>query len=143
MHIRFSPLLATGARTMVPTLIIFSIYLLVIGHDAPGGGFAGGLVGSAALLLVYLAFGDRGVRRALPVEPEIITGIGLGVAILAGIVGGLVEGTFLEAASWSTTLPLVGTLKVTTVLVFDAGVYLVVLGLIATGILRLGGEDRT
>jgi multicomponent Na+:H+ antiporter subunit A len=143
MHIRFSPLLATGARTMVPTFIIFSIYLLVIGHDAPGGGFAGGLVGSAALLLVYLAFGDRGVRRALPVEPEIITGIGLGVAILAGIVGGLVEGTFLEAATWSTTLPLVGTLKITTVLVFDAGVYLVVLGLIATGILRLGGEDRT
>ena len=143
MHIRFSPLLATGARTMVPTLVIFSIYLLVIGHDAPGGGFACGLVGSAALLLVYLAFGDRGVRRALPVEPEIITGIGLGVAMLAGIVGALVEGTFLEAATWSTTLPLVGTFKITTVLVFDAGVYLVVLGLISTGILRLGGEDRT
>ena len=44
MRIRFSPVLATGARTMVPTLTLFSLFLLIVGHDLPGGGFAGGLL---------------------------------------------------------------------------------------------------
>jgi multicomponent Na+:H+ antiporter subunit A len=143
MHIRFSPLLATGARTMIPTLVVLSLYLLVVGHDLPGGGFAGGLLGASALLLLYLAFGDRGVRRALPTEPEIIMGTGLAIAFAAGAFGLLVEGTFLDAVSASADLPLVGTVKITSVLVFDAGVYLVVLGLIGTAIVRLGGEVRT
>jgi multisubunit Na+/H+ antiporter MnhB subunit len=142
MHIRFSPLLATGARTMIPTLVLFSLYLLVVGHDLPGGGFAGGLVGAGALLLVYLGFGDRGVRRALPTEPEIITGIGLTVAFVAGALGMIFDGTFLDAQSLSVSLPVIGDLKLTSVLLFDAGVYLVVLGLVATGTVRLGGEAR-
>ena len=143
MHIRFSPMLATGARTMVPTLVLFSLYLLVVGHDLPGGGFAGGLVGAGALLLLYLAFGDRGVRRALPTEPEIVTGIGLTVAVLAGALGLLVDGTFLASQSVSVTLPVIGDVKASSVLLFDVGVYLVVLGLVATGIIRLGGEARS
>lgn len=143
MHIRFSPLLATGARTMIPTLVIFSVYVLVVGHDAPGGGFAGGLLGAAALLLVYLAFGDRGVRRALPTEPEIIAGTGLAIAIAAGALGLVVDDALLAGLKASTTLPLIGEVKVTSVLVFDIGVYLVVLGLVAAAIVRLGGESRT
>jgi multisubunit Na+/H+ antiporter MnhB subunit len=143
MHIRFSPLLATGARTMIPTLVIFSVYVLVVGHDAPGGGFAGGLLGAAALLLVYLAFGDRGVRRALPTEPEIIAGTGLAIAIAAGALGLVVDDALLAGLKASTTLPLIGEVKVTSVLVFDIGVYFVVLGLVAAAIVRLGGEDRT
>ncbi len=143
MHIRFSPLLATGARTMIPTLVVFSLYLLVVGHDAPGGGFAGGLVGAAALLLVYLAYGDRGVRRVLPTPPEVITGVGLGIAFLAGAMGLLLGDVFLEAMEAKATIPLIGDVKITSVLVFDTGVYLVVVGLIATAIVRLGGEERS
>ena len=70
MRIRFSPMLATGARTMIPTLALFAVFLLIIGHNVPGGGFAGGLLLAAALLMVFLAFGERGVRLALPTEPE-------------------------------------------------------------------------
>jgi multisubunit Na+/H+ antiporter MnhB subunit len=143
MHIRFSPLLATGARIMIPTLVLFSLYLLVIGHDSPGGGFAGGLAASAALLLVYLAFGDRGLRRALRIEPEIVAGIGLAVAVTAGMLGLILEGTFLEAVDASADLPVIGTVKLSSVLLFDAGVYLVVVGLVGIGVLRLGGEERT
>lgn len=142
MHISFSPLLATGARTAIPTLVAFSLYLLVVGHDSPGGGFAGGLVGSAAVLLVYLAYGDRGVRRVLPASPEVITGIGLGIAFVAGALGLLFDEVFLSALEAKATIPVVGDVKITSVLVFDAGVYLVVLGLIATAIVRLGGEGR-
>jgi len=143
MHIRFSPLLATGMRTMVPTLVLFSLYLLIVGHDLPGGGFAGGLLGAAALLLIFLSLGDRGVKRALRLDPEVVLGLGLGTAVLAGLLGMVVDGTFLSALSAGIELPVVGGVKVTSVLAFDAGVYLVVVGLVGSALLRLGGEDRS
>jgi multisubunit Na+/H+ antiporter MnhB subunit len=142
MYIRFSPLLAIGARTMVPTLVLFSIYTLVIGHDAPGGGFAGGLLGSAAVLLVYLAFGDRGVRRLLRLQSETILGIGLLIVSGVGVFGLLAGDALLESLKLAGALPVVGEVKLTSVLIFDAGVYLIVVGLVSGGILRLGGEVR-
>ena len=140
MNIRFSPLLATGTRTMVPTLALFSVFLLVIGHDVPGGGFAGGLIASLALLLVFLSFGARGLRRALPVEPDIIIGMGLAMAVLAGIVGAVFEGTFLTYTYVEWSAPLIGDVKVSSLLLFDLGVYVLVIGLVATAVLRLGAE---
>lgn len=141
MNIRFSPLLATGTRTMVPTLVLFSVFLLVTGHDVPGGGFAGGLIASAALLLVFLAFGARGLKRALPLDPEALTGVGLAAAILAGIVGLLFSDTFLTYTYASAELPLIGDVKISTLLLFDVGVYILVIGLVATAVLRLGSEQ--
>jgi multicomponent Na+:H+ antiporter subunit B len=142
VRIRFSPLLATGTQTMVPTLALFSVYLLVVGHDVPGGGFAGGLIASAALLLIYLAFGRRGLRRTLPVQPQTAMGVGILLALTAGTIGLVFDGTFLtyEYAQWSA--PLIGDIKVSTLLLFDLGVYAVVVGLVTTGILELG-SDRT
>lgn len=141
MNIRFSPLLATGTRTMVPTLVLFSVFLLVTGHDVPGGGFAGGLIASAALLLVFLAFGARGLKRALPLDPEALTGVGLAAAILAGIVGLVFNDTFLTYTYASAELPLIGDVKISTLLLFDVGVYILVIGLVATAVLRLGKEQ--
>lgn len=141
MNIRFSPLLATGTRTMVPTLVLFSVFLLVTGHDVPGGGFAGGLIASAALLLVFLAFGARGLKRALPLDPEALTGVGLAAAILAGIVGLLFSDTFLTYTYASAELPLIGDVKISTLLLFDVGVYILVIGLVATAVLRLGSDQ--
>lgn len=140
MRIRFSPVLATGARTMVPTLALFSLFLLIVGHDLPGGGFAGGLLVSAALLMVFFAFGVRGLRRAVPVDPEILTGVGLGLAILGGIVGWLFADAFLAYASTPITLPILGTVKLTSLLLFDLGVYVLVVGLVVTAVSRLGQE---
>ncbi len=140
MRIRFSPLLATGTQTMVPTLMLFSVYLLVVGHDVPGGGFAGGLIASSALLLVFLAFGRRGVRRAFPIDPETAIGVGLILAMSAGAIGLVFGDTFLTYAyaEWST--PVVGDIKVSTLLLFDIGVYIVVIGLVVTAILELGSD---
>ncbi len=140
MRIRFSPLLATGARTMVPTLLLFSVFLLVIGHDLPGGGFAGGLIAATALLLVFLAFGHRGLQRALPIDPEIVIGTGLALAIAAGLIGLFFQGTFLAYSYVAETLPFVGEVKVSSLLVFDLGVYVLVVGLVVGAILRLGTE---
>lgn len=141
MRIRFSPLLATGTQTMVPTLVLFSVYLLVVGHDVPGGGFAGGLIASAALLLIYLAFGRRGLRRVLPVHPHTTMGVGILLAITAGVIGLVFGGVFLtyEYAQWS--VPVIGDIKVSTLLLFDLGVYAVVVGLVTTAILELGSDQ--
>lgn len=141
MNIRFSPLLATGARTMVPTLVLFSVFVLVIGHDVPGGGFAGGLIAASALLLVYLAFGDRGVRRAFPADPAAVVGLGLAMAIAAGLIGLLFSGTFLTYTYAAGSFPIVGEVKLSTLLLFDVGVYVLVVGLVAMGIERLGAHD--
>lgn len=141
MRVKFSPILATGARTMVPTLALFSVFLLVVGHDVPGGGFAGGLIFSASLLVAFLAFGGRGLRRVLPVQPELLTGIGLGLALLGGLIGWVFQDAFLAYAAAPIALPLIGEFKLTSVLLFDAGVYVLVVGLVLTAILRLGSED--
>lgn len=141
MRIKFSPVLATGARTMVPTLALFSVFLLVVGHDIPGGGFAGGLIFSASLLVAFLAFGGRGLRQVLPVQPELLTGIGLGLALLSGMIGWFAQDAFLAYAAAPISLPLIGEFKLTSVLLFDAGVYVLVVGLVLTAILRLGSED--
>ena len=143
MHIRFSPLLTTGMRTLVPTLVLLSLYLFVVGHDLPGGGFAGGLLGAAALLLIFLSVGDRGVRRALRVRPEVVMGIGLATSVAAGLLGLVVDGSLLAALSAGGDWPLIGEVKITSVLAFDAGVYLVVVGLVGSALLRLGGEGRS
>lgn len=141
MNIRFSPLLATGVRTMVPTLALFSIYLLVIGHDLPGGGFAGGLVAGMALLVMYLAFGERGVRRVVAIDPDRITGLGLALAVAAGLIGLVAEGSFLASSTASFSAPWIGDIKISTLLVFDLGVYLLVIGLVATAIVHLGRDE--
>ena len=140
MSIRHSPLLTAGTRTMVPTLVLFSVYLLVVGHDVPGGGFAGGLIASSALLLVFLTFGARGLDRALPIDPEALTGLGLAMAIVAGLIGLFFEGTFLTYTYASVSAPVLGDIKVSSLLLFDLGVYALVVGLVTTAVLRLGRE---
>ena len=140
MKIRLSPMLATGARTMVPTLVLFSVFLLVVGHDVPGGGFAGGLLVSTALLLMFLAFGQRGLRRVLPIEPEVVLGAGLGLAMLAGLVGLLLEGAFLAYIFSSFEAPLIGEIKISSLLLFDLGVYTLVIGVVEMAIQKLGGD---
>jgi len=142
MIVRFSPLLATGARTMVPTLALLSVFLLVVGHDVPGGGFAGGLVASIALLVVFLAFGRRGLDRALPLDSLVVIGVGLLLAVSAGLLGLLVNGAFLQYTFRSEVLPLIGEVKLSSLLLFDLGVYVLVVGVVQTALQRLGSDPR-
>lgn len=141
MIVRFSLLLATGIRSLVPTLALLSVFLLVVGHDVPGGGLAGGLIASIGLLVMYLAYGERGLRRALPIDPLTVTGTGLLLAVLGGLVG-VVNGTeFLAYTFAATDLPVLGEVKVSSLLLFDLGVFVLVLGLVETALQRLGGEE--
>jgi multicomponent Na+:H+ antiporter subunit A len=127
---------------MVPTLALFSLYLLVVGHDVPGGGFAGGLVAGTGLLLMFLAFGERGLQRALPIDSLAVIGTGLLLAVAGGLIGVVAGDAFLTYTYASVEWPLIGEIKVSSLLVFDLGVYVLVIGVVETALQRLGGEAQ-
>jgi multicomponent Na+:H+ antiporter subunit B len=116
---RTSVILQTATRFLQPLLLLFSFFLLLAGHNEPGGGFAGGLVAAAAVILHALAYGVDSARRTLVVDPRTLIAAGLLVATAAGI-WALAAGKPLLTGLWRGGLG--------TPLVFDVGVYLVVIG---------------
>lgn len=122
-------LLRTAARHLVPVIAALSLIVLWRGHNLPGGGFIGGLVAAMAGVLVYLAEGRAALERALRVRPVTLLLVGLGIALGSALFGWLV-GTGFFAASWlpAVSAPLVGKILLGTPLLFDVGVYLVVVG---------------
>jgi multicomponent Na+:H+ antiporter subunit A len=135
-----SVILETGTRAVFHTILLFSAFLLFTGHNAPGGGFIGGLVAAAALVLRYVAHGPEDVRSTTRVAPEKLLGAGLIVAVATGMTPWLLGGQLLESSYVDIGLGPLGTAKVTSVLLFDMGVYLVVVGLVLAVLRTLGGE---
>jgi multicomponent Na+:H+ antiporter subunit B len=121
-----SLILRTSARVLMPLLLLFGLFLLLRGHNAPGGGFAGGLVVAAAYALHSFAFGGAAARRALYVDPSRLIGVGLLLAVGCGALPVLFGREFL------TTLWLFPDLGIGTPLIFDLGVFLVVIGVVLT-----------
>jgi len=140
MSLRPSPILERGIMVTGGPLMVFSLYLLFAGHNQPGGGFAGGLVGGAAVLLAWSAGGSQMVRGILPVRASTLLGAGLVVAALTGFVPLVAGSAYLESGYLVMSIPLVGDLKVTSALAFDVGVYLVVVGM-SLGLVRALGEE--
>ena len=130
-----SLILSTATRLLLPLLLIFSIFLLLRGHNEPGGGFVGGLVAAAAFALYMIATDVANVKRILRIEPRTLIGIGLLICLISGLIS-LFRGLPFMTGLWiKTALPVIG--KVGTPLLFDTGVYLVVLGITLTIILSL------
>jgi multicomponent Na+:H+ antiporter subunit A len=121
-------------------ILVFSLYLLFAGHNQPGGGFAGGLVAGAVVVMAWIVGGTETVRRILPLRSSALLGIGLLLAAGTGFVALVAGGGFLESTSVSVQIPLLGSVKAVSVLVFDIGVYLVVLGM-SLGLVRALGQE--
>ncbi|HWH24833.1 MAG TPA: Na+/H+ antiporter subunit B [Candidatus Limnocylindria bacterium] len=136
-----SLILVTTARLLSPLLLVFSVFLLVRGHNEPGGGFSGGLVAAAAFILLAVTRDPASARQALRIEPQALIGIGLLVAIGSGMAGLLVGQPLLTGQWFSIPLPAGGSLELGTPLFFDIGVYLVVIGATLTMILTLAEEE--
>ena len=136
-----SVILRAGTRYLAGLLLIFSLYMLLRGHNEPGGGFIGGLIGATGFVLFAIACGTADAREALRVRPQGIAMVGLGIALLAGL-GAAIFGDplftgqwlFLGATETDKGLPL------STVLVFDIGVYMVVFGSILTLVFAMEEE---
>lgn len=133
-------ILRATTRAIIPIIVLLSIYLLLRGHDAPGGGFIAALVAGAAVVLQFLANGLDGVRRLLPIRFATLLSVGLVIAVSVGLVPVLFGGQFLEGTLFEIPLPLGRELKIASSLGFDIGVYLVVLSVIVV-IIRYLGED--
>jgi multicomponent Na+:H+ antiporter subunit B len=137
-----SLLLRVASRFLMPLLLLFALFLLLRGHNEPGGGFVGGLVVAAAFVLYVIAYGLPAGRRALLVEPSRLLGAGLLVAIGSGVPAVVVGMPFMTAV-WTKVDLGSAAVDVGTPLVFDVGVFLAVIGVVLTIVFTLADVTRT
>ncbi|MET4134594.1 Na+/H+ antiporter subunit A [Pseudarthrobacter sp. PvP090] len=127
-------------RLVFHSIIVFSLYLLLAGHNFPGGGFAGGLTAGLALTVRYLAGGRFELREATPISAGTLLGIGLATAAASGLAPLLLGGQVFQTAIIEFWLPVFGDVKFVTSTIFDIGVYTVVVGLALDVLRSLGAE---
>jgi multicomponent Na+:H+ antiporter subunit B len=135
-----SLILQTATRLLQPLLLLFSIVLLLRGHDGPGGGFVGGLAAAAAFALNAMAYGVPAARRSLRSDPRTFAGAGLVVAVVSASLSLALGRPFMSGSWTAVRLPGIAVVQVGTPLLFDVGVYLVVLGATLTIIFGLAEE---
>jgi multicomponent Na+:H+ antiporter subunit B len=132
-------------RTVAPFLtalmVLFSIFVLLRGHNEPGGGFIGGLIAASAIAIYGIACGVSPVRRALRLHPMTIAGVGLAVSCLSGLPSLLAGAPYLTGL-WAFPDVLGVELALSTPVLFDVGVYLVVVGAISSVALALEEKER-
>ncbi|MEM9659823.1 MAG: Na+/H+ antiporter subunit B [Planctomycetota bacterium] len=135
-----SLILRTTTRLLFPLLLLLAVYLTLRGHNHPGGGFIGGLVAAGAFCLHLIADGPTRMRAALRVPPVRLLGIGLLLALAAGLAP-LTQGRPLLQGVWLTlSIGWGEPIKQGTPLLFDVGVTLVVVGFTLTIVLALEEE---
>ncbi|UJL44908.1 Na(+)/H(+) antiporter subunit B [Virgibacillus sp. NKC19-16] len=134
-------MLQTLTRILVFIILSFSIYLLFAGHNHPGGGFIGGLMTASAIVLLYLSFDIKSIKKSLPINFITVIGIGLLLAVATGIASMLFGYPFLTQFFDYFHIPLLGEAELTTAIPFDVGVYLVVVGAALTIILTIAEDD--
>ncbi|MGW0245928.1 Na+/H+ antiporter subunit A [Nocardia goodfellowii] len=135
-----SMVLQITTRLVFPTIMVLSVYFFFAGHNAPGGGFAGGLTAGLALTLRYLAGGRYELGEALPIDPGHILGAGLIAAAGTAVTSLFLGAPPLSSAIVDITLPVVGHVKLVTAIFFDLGVYLIVVGLVLDVLRSLGAR---
>jgi len=136
---RRSVVMEIVTRLIFHVVIVFSIYLMLAGHNAPGGGFAGGLIAGLALMVRYLAGGRTELDAAAPVDAGLVLGLGVATAALAGLLPTVLGNGVLQSTIFDLHVPLLGTVHLVTSVFFDIGVYLVVVGLALDVLRSLGG----
>ena len=136
-----SVILRSGTSYLAGLLLVFSVYMMLRGHNEPGGGFIGGLTGATGFVLYAIGCGVSEARKALRVLPQTIAIWGLGIALAAGLFAAVFgdalftgQWLFIRATEDDKGLPL------SSVLVFDIGVYLVVFGSVLTLVFAMEEE---
>ncbi|WP_066156185.1 Na(+)/H(+) antiporter subunit B [Halalkalibacter krulwichiae] len=134
-------MLHTLTRVVTFIILAFSVYLFFAGHNNPGGGFIGGLMTASALLLMYLGFDMKSMKKALPFNYTSMIAVGLLIAIATGVSSMLFGYPFLTQFFEYYQIPILGETELTTALPFDLGVYLVVVAIALTIILTIAEDD--
>lgn len=124
-------ILKTATSFLLPLLMIFSVFIFLRGHQQPGGGFVGGLIASIGIVLYFFAHGIHKTKKMFAIHPGFLMPLGLLMAFTAGTMPmWLKKLPYLKALWMHNPLPALGTLG--TPVLFDLGVYTVVLGVTLT-----------
>ncbi|MFC0525008.1 Na(+)/H(+) antiporter subunit B [Pontibacillus salicampi] len=123
-------------------LLAFSIYLFFAGHNAPGGGFIGGLMTAAAIILMYMTYGFESVKKIIPINFRYVIPFGLLTAVLSGVGSFVFDVPFLSHTfAHFSHVPILGEVELATAMFFDLGVYLTVVGVALTIILSIANDQ--
>lgn len=133
-------ILRTTTSLIAFILLGFSIYLLLAGHNSPGGGFVGGLMTSSAIVLMYMSYGTEVVEKVLPVNYRLLIPFGLLLALGTGFGSFFFNEPFLSHTYDYFHLPIFGEVELATAMLFDIGVYFTVLGATITIILAIAND---
>lgn len=135
-----SSILQTATRYLLPILLLFSFFLLLRGHNNPGGGFVGGLVASIAFVLHSFAYGTDSTMKILRYKPLSLIPIGLAVAISSMFLPVFLGLPVMTGIWLDQPIPVIG--MIGTSLFFDVGVYLVVIGTVLTILFTISLETH-
>jgi len=135
-------ILQVTSSLIVFILFGFAIYLLLAGHNSPGGGFVGGLTTSAAVLLMYMAYGEKVVNKVLPFNFIHFIPLGLLIATLTGLGSFVFNVPFLTQTFGIINFPIIGEVELATAMLFDLGVYFTVFGTTMTIILTISRDQK-
>jgi multicomponent Na+:H+ antiporter subunit A len=129
-----------SAQIVFHAVLMGSLWLLFAGHNQPGGGFVAGLLAGAAIALRYIAGGMTEVRSISRFRPWTVLGVGLLIAGVTAAAPILAGDAVLDVVTTSLELPLAGTVKISSALVFDIGVYVTVIGMVLMVFEAFGDE---
>lgn len=132
-----SPIFRFGASLLTPILLLLSLVICWRGHQLPGGGFVGGLVASTAFVIHAICWDTKTTLRMMRLRPQTILYLGL-VVMLSGALGPVFLGQAFFEGVW-ISIPVLG--QVGTPVLFDFGVYLIVIGAVCTSIFTLMEEN--
>lgn len=130
--------MASFTRLLLPLALLVAIFILLRGHNLPGGGFIAGLITAVALIMQYLANGVTWTQSRLPANIHSIIGFGLLIAVSTGLASWLFDHPFLTSTFSYIHWPLVGEFELASAMAFDLGVYLVVVGATLLILINLG-----
>lgn len=136
----YSVILKTATKYLTPLMLLFAFFLLLRGHNEPGGGFVGGLVTAAAYALMVISYGVKTAQKELKYAPLSFIILGLSIALLSGIPALFVSETYLTGLWTEMKFPVIG--KLGTPLIFDIGVFFLVIGITTKIIFTLAEEDQ-
>jgi multicomponent K+:H+ antiporter subunit A len=127
-------------RPLLPLALTVSVYILLRGHNLPGGGFVAGLITSVALVMQYLANGIAFAQPRMPHQPTRLLALGLLLAAGIGVASWPFGSALPDQCAWPLQLPLLGEVELASAMVFDLGVYIVVVTVVLTVLSGLGGS---
>jgi multicomponent Na+:H+ antiporter subunit B len=123
-----TPILQTVINLLMPLFFVFSLYLLFRGHNEPGGGFIGGLIGAIAFVFHAMVFDSRVTIRVFRLNPVRLIAFGLLIAILSGFIALMFGEPFMTGIWADFYLPFIG--RPGTPVLFDIGVFILVIGVV-------------